>query len=106
MNLNVDGMLNASPLSHIHVHLYFLYTSSEGSGESTHVHKLARNFVGRRCDTCKYKSHTLTPLLFANKHRLQGWATGMAGPAFPDLSQIVNVDLAAASWLFSVGCAG
>ena len=51
-------------------------------------------------------SHMLTSLLFANKHHLQGWATGMAGPAFPDLSQIVKVDLAAASWLFSVGCAG
>ena len=90
MNLNVDGMLNASPLTHIHVHLYFLYTSSEDSGEFTHVHKLARNFVVRRCNKCM--SHILTPLLFANKHRLQGWATGMAGPAFPDLSKIVNVD--------------
>ena len=46
------------------------------------------------------------PILVISQQYFQGWATGMAGPAFPDLSQIAKVDLASASWLFSVGGAG
>ena len=29
---------------------YFVYASSEGSGESVHVHRLTRVFVARQCD--------------------------------------------------------
>lgn len=35
-----------------------------------------------------------------------GWSSGMGGPTFPDLRLIVQKDISAASWLFTVGAIG
>ena len=38
----------------LHQHPYFVYLHSKGSGESVHLHRLARAFAARLCD--KYEN--------------------------------------------------
>ena len=57
----------------LHIHQYFVYSSSEGSGESVHLHRLARAFVTWQCD--KYRNLTkmcwLILFLFRNSPILE-----------------------------------
>ena len=44
----------------LHLHPYFVYASSERSGESAHMRRLARVFAVRQCD--KYQTSVLALL--------------------------------------------
>ena len=41
----------------LHLHPFFVYVSSEGSGESAHLRRLARAFASRNCNKYKKKSY-------------------------------------------------
>ena len=62
----------------LHLHPYFMYTSSEGSVETAQLHRLSRAFVARQCDDClplKRQSqllqttHSATSFLISEKIR-------------------------------------
>ena len=40
----------------LHLHPYFVYSSSKGSGESAHLPRLTRAFVARQCDKYMYQN--------------------------------------------------
>ena len=48
------GGLKFSPS--LSIHLYVVYASCEGSGESVHKHRLARGFAARQRGKCMYQN--------------------------------------------------